>query len=165
MAKLSLARKGQIESRAFGGADVVVGTLVALTDDGTMHVDFPGNALGPLAARAVGAATGEPLPDNPAGTAVALVFENGDRSLPLVLGLIVDRWVAGGRSVVTQKDQRELVIDGRSLVLNAEQELVIRCGTASIQLRRDGKIVIKGTEVVSRASGANKIKGGVVNIN
>ena len=51
------------------------------------------------------------------------------------------------------------------ITLQAETELLLRCGNASILLRRDGKLVIKGTEVVSRASGAHKIRGGQVNIN
>lgn len=167
MAKTSLARSGQVLAGAFGaGLQLVVGTLVSVEDDGTVYVDYPGNVLGPLPARLVGPVAGAPMPTGDGGPPVALAFDNGDRSRPLVLGLVMDRWNAGAPiAAVSTSPGREVVVDGRTLVLNAEQELVLRCGNASIQLRRDGKLVIKGTELVSRASGTNKIKGGLVNIN
>jgi hypothetical protein len=49
--------------------------------------------------------------------------------------------------------------------LVAEREIVLRCGDASLTLTRSGKILLRGTYVLSRASGVNKIKGGSVQIN
>lgn len=43
--------------------------------------------------------------------------------------------------------------------------LVLRCGKASISLREDGKVVIRGTEIVTIASRSNRVKGGSVEIN
>jgi hypothetical protein len=51
------------------------------------------------------------------------------------------------------------------LELVAEQEIVLRCGEASITLTKAGKIVLRGAYVLSRSSGVNKIKGGSVQIN
>lgn len=51
------------------------------------------------------------------------------------------------------------------LELTAEKEIVLRVGDASITLTRAGKIVLRGTYVLSRSSGVNKIKGGSVQIN
>ncbi|MCC6418741.1 MAG: hypothetical protein IT429_10940, partial [Gemmataceae bacterium] len=48
---------------------------------------------------------------------------------------------------------------------DAKEEIVLRCGKSSITLRKDGKVVVLGAEVVSRASGTNKIKGAAVRIN
>lgn len=56
-------------------------------------------------------------------------------------------------------------VDGRRLVIEAEDELVLRCGKASITLRRNGRVVIEGVQLESRAAGANKIRGGSVQIN
>jgi len=47
----------------------------------------------------------------------------------------------------------------------AEDSLELRCGKSSIVLYRDGRIVVKGTRVTSRASGENKIRGSSVSIN
>jgi|GEM_PF-3849539 len=39
------------------------------------------------------------------------------------------------------------------------------CGGASITLRRDGKVVLKGIYLETHATGVNHIKGGTVQIN
>ena len=57
------------------------------------------------------------------------------------------------------------VVDGRRVVLDAKDEIVLRCGKASITLRRNGRIVIRGTYVETRSQGTNRIKGGSVQIN
>ena len=49
--------------------------------------------------------------------------------------------------------------------LEAKRELVLECGKARISLRADGQIKILGGTVVSRATEANKIRGGSVQIN
>ena len=43
--------------------------------------------------------------------------------------------------------------------------MVLRCGKASITLTQAGKILLDGTYVVSRSSGANRIKGASVQLN
>ena len=167
MKNASHARTGQVVFTAFGnGQHVAVGTLTSVDEAGVPYVDFSGNTLGPLAARIVGNVTSEESKDMPS---VALVFEDADRSKPLILGVISDRVSPTHPAIATTllkpTLQREVTIDGNSIQLNAKTELQLRCGNASISLRRDGKLVIKGTEIISRASGANKIQGGLVNIN
>lgn len=51
------------------------------------------------------------------------------------------------------------------LVLEAKQSLTLRVGDGSITIRDDGKILIKGKDLVSHAQRANRIKGGSVSIN
>ncbi|TIP53764.1 MAG: DUF2345 domain-containing protein, partial [Mesorhizobium sp.] len=51
------------------------------------------------------------------------------------------------------------------LDLSAEREIVLRCGKASITLTRTGKIILRGTYILSRSSGPNKIKGGSIQLN
>jgi hypothetical protein len=60
---------------------------------------------------------------------------------------------------------RTVIVDGERLVLRAGREIEIRCGDASIVLTKAGKVLIKGTFVLSRSRGANKIKGAHVAIN
>jgi hypothetical protein len=52
-----------------------------------------------------------------------------------------------------------------SLVLEAKEELILRVGDGSITIRKDGKILIKGKDLVSNAQRMNRIKGGAVSIN
>lgn len=56
-------------------------------------------------------------------------------------------------------------VDGRRVELTAQDEVVLKCGDASITLRRNGRIVIRGAYVESHAKGTNRIKGGSVLIN
>lgn len=51
------------------------------------------------------------------------------------------------------------------LVFEAKQNLTLKCGDGSITIRADGKILIKGKDLVSHAQRTNRIKGGSVAIN
>jgi hypothetical protein len=62
----------------------------------------------------------------------------------------------------TELDAR---VDGRRVEIEAADEIVLRCGQASIVLRRNGRVVIRGTYVETRSRGVNRIKGGSVEIN
>jgi hypothetical protein len=54
---------------------------------------------------------------------------------------------------------------GETLVFAAEEEIRLVCGKSSITLTRNGRVVVKGVEIVSRGTRTNKIKGGSVSIN
>jgi hypothetical protein len=92
---------------------------------------------------------------------VALLFENGRREQPLVIGKIVvpGRAAEPAAKLVTAK------VDDEVLTLSARQRIVLQCGKASITLTRAGKIIVRGTYLSSRSSGVNKIKGASVQIN
>jgi hypothetical protein len=51
------------------------------------------------------------------------------------------------------------------VVIEAKKNLTFKCGEGSITLRKDGKILIKGKDLVSQARRVNRIKGGAVTIN
>ena len=51
------------------------------------------------------------------------------------------------------------------LVIEANKQLTLKCGDGSITIRNDGKVLIKGKDLVSRAQQSNRIKGGSVSIN
>jgi hypothetical protein len=99
---------------------------------------------------------------------VLVVFEAGDPEKPIILGLVadpLDELIAfDGHSELTE-EPKDIVFDGRRMTIEAHEEIVLKCGEGSITLRKDGKIIIKGTHLLSRASGPNRIKGGSVQIN
>ena len=51
------------------------------------------------------------------------------------------------------------------MVVEAASELVLRCGEASLTLRADGKVVVRGTHILSHSSGPHRLKGGSFSIN
>lgn len=72
---------------------------------------------------------------------------------------------ASGTNLVPLREPIELLVDGERVVVDAVEELVLRCGKASITLRSNGRVLIQGTHVETRAEGVNRIKGGSVQIN
>ena len=135
-------------------AGVRIGRLVGLGESSEPLVDFPGNPSGkPVAALSVMA-----LRESTVGREVVLMFEEGDAERPVVMGLVEER-TAKRRAPV------ELMLDKRSFVFTAEEEIVLRCGKASITLTRAGKVLIRGAYLLNRSSGVNRIKGASVQIN
>ena len=51
------------------------------------------------------------------------------------------------------------------VALEAAETLTLKCGDGSVELRKDGKVLIKGKDLVSHAKRVNRIKGGSVAIN
>jgi len=151
---------------------VRVGRFAAGSKPGTLLVDFDGNPTGPVAARSLLALDQEALSDAIAARRqVVILFENQDPHLPIVVGMIApDPGAALLGSLLRAPalepaSQNEARLDGKRVVLEAEQEVVLRCGDASITLRRDGKVVLRGAYVETRAKGLNRIRGGSVKIN
>lgn len=138
---------------------VVIGRLLAL--DGQPVVVWAG---APNGARARAAAV---LNAAHVGRQVALLFEGGDPRLPLVVGVVEPLPSPPALEPETLPAQTSVAIDGNEerVVLEAKQQLVLRCGKASITLTRSGKILIRGAHVSSAASGMNRIVGGAVEIN
>jgi len=97
------------------------------------------------------------------GCEVLVLFAGGDMRLPIVMGVIE------ARALVETPPRPEpgvaVSVDGERHVIEAEREIVLRCGDASITLTRAGKVVIQGNYILSRSSGYNKIKGAAIDIN
>lgn len=135
---------------------VLIGTLVAVECGGGAWVCFesqPGTA-------AVRARTTVELHGAHIGCSVALMFERGDSSKPIVMGVMQDDLAAANPDL-----QLELDTDGTRSVITARDRLVLSCGKARITLTRSGKVLIEGTYLLSRSSGTNRIKGGSVQLN
>jgi hypothetical protein len=133
---------------------VVIGVLVGFDPAGVAEVDYPGNALGALPARSI-----LPLSDAQAGREIVLLFEGGDPTRPVVMGIVQP-------PVATPPARRvRATVDGETLTITAEKEIVLRCGEASLILTREGKIQLRGTYLLSRSSGVNRIQGGSIELN
>ena len=152
------ARLRRLASRA-ASSQIVLGHLVAWDDKGPL-VDFDGNPRGPVRARVTttGARVQTRAP-NAVGQEIVLLVDARPGRPPILLGFLQP--LAG----TTGQSELEARIDGRRVELEGRDEIVLRCGEASITLRRNGRVVIKGIQVETRAAGVNRIKGGSVSIN
>lgn len=157
--------ESQLQAATPGAAwnTVVTGEFVALTDEGrTPLVVFPGQpGTAAVRARSVVDLYGAHI-----GRQVLLVFEAGDPARPVVMGVL-----RGGEamplpsSTGMPETSPQVEADGHRMVVSASEQLVLRCGKASITLTKAGKVLISGRYVSSRSSGVNRIQGGSVQLN
>ena len=107
---------------------------------------------------------------------VLIVFDGADLLKPIVVGLLVDDDGTEASPPIHSLEVAESAsapavaeatarVDGKRVHLTASDEIVLECGEASITLRRNGRVVIRGAYVETRARGTNRIKGGNVRIN
>lgn len=145
-------------------AEAVTGHLTGIDDEGRLLFRPEGSMGDPIAV-----AIGMPVAD---GTLVkaarqqsrALVVRTGDTPARWVLvGLVRER--LSTQAVTARPGQLEVAMDGETLRLTAERDIVLKCGEASLTLRKDGKIVMSGTNVLTASRGPNRIKGASIALN
>ena len=160
--------------------EVVVGQLEGLSDAGEPLVNFPQN----LADDAIPAMSTMPVNTDHTGRQVALLFTRGDLRSPLIIGLIhsplqslidgfqvekasdeIDQQSTSETKCINQDADINATIDGNRVVLEGREEVVLKCGEASITLTKAGKILIRGKYILNRSTGVNRILGGSVQVN
>ena len=131
--------------------------IIAVNPDGTVVVASEIDSTQQLVCDRL--VTGlEPVPFEMGDVVLFHAPSGGERGV--VLGRIhPPRAVPTGEPALTRADAPD------ALVLEAKHELTLRVGDGSITIRADGKILIKGTDLVSHAKRMNRIKGGAVSIN
>jgi hypothetical protein len=136
---------------------VIIGLLIGFNEDDQPLIAYSGNTQ----ETAVPARTTTHLGEDALGKEIAVLFEQGDPSRPLIIGRIQhpDRQAEQEVGLVTAQ------LDGEHIVLSAEKDITLKCGKASITLTRAGKILIRGAYLSSRSSGVNRLRGGTVHIN
>lgn len=131
------------------------------------------SALGPLVATA---ARAEPILARTTvpvsslrgceGRDVLVLFLDGDVAKPVIVGLLqpcettpVAAVPQGGAL------EGEARVDGRRVVIRGAESVVLQCGESSLELRKDGEVVLRGVRVETRARRLHRIRGGTVRIN
>lgn len=135
------------------GPRVAMGWLAGIEEDGTLLVRLKAEPQSTCASRTTVA-----LNASHVGREVILLFEDGE-PMPVITGCVLSKAEQRSSGSIPVK------LDGDRLVLNANKEIVLRCGEASITLTCDGKVVVKGTSLVQTATGLNRIRGASVQIN
>jgi hypothetical protein len=160
-------------SSAADPSGVRLGHLVSAGKDAGIWVLMAGSER-PVEAQLAVAAP-QPLLERAVETAqtVVLVLENGDPARPIIIGFVATPQTtstepaaqsampsAGTHAVAVEAD-----VDGRRIRISAQDEIVLSCGAASVTLRRNGRVIIRGTHVETHSDGTNRIKGAQVRIN
>lgn len=144
---------------------VCIGRIVGSEPSGSVMVVFEGSE--PKKARVVAGLSQSELAraaDN--GREVLILFEQGNADRPIIVALMEQKGL--GATELEKKQigsPKQAVVDGRTVKIKAQEQIVLECGKGSITIRKDGKILIKGTNLLSRSTGPHRIKGGNVAIN
>lgn len=145
----------------------VVGTIAGSNSNGEILVKIEDFEAVPARLLA-GLNRAELMRETYQGCEALLVFEKGDPARPIIIGLLenpLETILAAEFADDNESKPGEIRVDGKRLTFEAEDEVLLKCGKGSIHLRKDGKIIIKGTHILSRSSGPNRVKGASVAIN
>ena len=149
----------KVSSESIMQTGIIVGELIGMTNESrTPLVCYPGQP----GSAALQARTTIDLHGKHIGQQVVLMFEANEPTKPIIMGVLQD---AKGWPLDQRPAQVEVDADGERMIVSAKEQLVLRCGKASITLTKAGKVIIKGSYVLSRSSGVNRIKGGSVQLN
>jgi hypothetical protein len=146
-----------------------VGRIVGISADGVPLVECEGSDS-PAEARFF--ATLDPATLT-SGAEVLLFFDGGDLLRPIIAGVLAPRGRPILRSVETVETTAAAnanlpdfaCVDGKRVAIRGRDEIVFSCGEASITLRRNGKVIVRGTKVESHSLGTQWVTGALVKIN
>lgn len=181
------AENADVTLPALGAGEVLLGRLESIDETGNAVVSVPHI---PLFQQCIALTTIPVLPQH-IGRQVALMFTQGVEPKPIIIGLVYSPLQQVLESVIANtsnngdidevvfaeplgfsperernnSSENSIYMDGKQLIMEGHEEIVLRCGEASITLSRNGKISIRGKYLLSRASGVNRILGGSVQVN
>ncbi len=144
------------------GMKIMRGRIIKITAEGEIWVENDPEGLSiPCDFLRTSSA---PLPEMiPGDLVLYAIDETGTRGY--VLGVIekyrAEEQVATNGKLASPEANQEF----REIKLKAEEKIELSCGKSSLSMNKDGKIIIKGSNLVSRSSGPNRIKGASVAIN
>lgn len=152
--------------------NVFIGTVSNIDTDGSVLVDFSENPeSSPIKALTTVTITRQHI-----SRQVALLFNSGDFKQPVIMGLIqspLDSVIESfelSQAIPESEPEappqiNDALVDGKRVVIEGKEEIVLKCGEASITLTKAGKILIRGKYLLNRSSGVNRIMGGSVQVN
>lgn len=154
--KTGLVRDLSGFDRPWASSSAIIGRIIAILPHESgprIHCALLGNE--PIPARSTIA-----LHRGHLGCEAVLMLENGNPQLPIVVGVLQE-----GTLLPAAPDQEHLCLEDGRVLLQAQEELVLRCGAATISLRSDGTVTVRGTRVVSEADGSMRIRGASIQLN
>ena len=144
-------RERLLDLATTAAAGTRVGRVTALLDEAILVTLGPADAIVAcdlLEPPGVGA---RPLAE---GETVLVVVPEGNGGRGVVLGRVL-RPATGAAAEAPPEE----------ILLEAKKGLTLKVGEGSITIREDGKVVVRGRDLVSHARRTNRIRGGTVSIN
>ncbi|UXH80621.1 DUF6484 domain-containing protein [Roseateles amylovorans] len=138
---------------------VVVGELAGQTPDGDALISVTSMGLNARVARCAAIVDLSQF-----GLAVAVSFEQGNPHKPIIMGVMQPQpqrpnGSVSGVPVEASVDRK------RRVVIQADEEIELRCGDSAIVMTSDGRIHLRGQNITSEADMSQRILGASVSVN
>jgi hypothetical protein len=138
---------------------VQLGTLLGILDNGLVAVrDSSGHVVEALVLQSTAQEVNDALRDSDAPSVLICA---SDHSPAIIVG-IVDKLTRFSDKGLKKAEKIE---HAKSLVIEAGERIELKCGGSAITLTKEGTVVVRGTDVSTRAKRNNKIRGATVQIN
>ncbi len=141
-----------LDVAAVAAAGTRLGRVAALLDEAILVACEPEATMIACDLLEPGVGGTRPLAE---GDTVLVVVPEGGGGRGVVLGRVLS---PGTRSAAEDGPPEEILLEAR-------KGLTLKVGEGSITLREDGKVLIRGRDLVSHARRTNRIRGGTVSIN
>lgn len=139
------------------------GRIVKVTKNRKIHVAIGDDSMTVSCAFLRTSAFPQPVL-NVGDMVLTLVDENN--SCGYVMGIIEDfNQPQNGVQTTQAADSTNVEHSCKQIKFNAEERIEFECGAGRIVMDKDGKIILRGKTITTRARGVNKVKGGSVQIN
>ncbi|MCF7918859.1 MAG: hypothetical protein K9N06_02975 [Candidatus Cloacimonetes bacterium] len=100
-------------------------------------------------------------------------FREEDIGKLILLIKLRDDYIALGRlyqkpeHIITKEEEEteELVIKKKSVKIDVYKDIELNNGKGSVSIKSDGKVIVKGENVTTRARRINKIRGAAIELN
>jgi hypothetical protein len=151
-----------------------IGHVVSILEDGRVGVAVPGIAATLEARLAVQLTHARLRQAIESRQSAVIIFEANSAQRAIVIGLIEAVPLEAPAAAPPEQAPAdhpeaprvvEADVDGKRVRIVGSDEIVLECGNASITLRRNGRVIIRGTYVETDSAGTNRIKGAAVRIN
>ena len=178
----TLSESQQVHAATTQQVEITLGILTGFTDQREPLVDYEHNRSG----QAQLALTTCQLESRHIGREVALMFV---KQQPLVIGVIhnplaelfesnlLSGSAAEPKATLREPEQSvhqqstvsmkftDVESDQEHVVVSAKKSITLQCGDSSLVLRKDGKVILRGRYLLSRATDVNRILGGSIQMN
>lgn len=135
--------------------DILLGRIIKIDDSG-IFVSFNGIEIKTDSLC--------PLGKDDVGKTCAIQFIQGDLSRPLVMGLIHSTMSV---KATEKRDTADMLVtrQGKQVVIQADDELVLQCGESCIVMTAEGTVYIRALYIDSHAQATQRLRGGSVQVN
>jgi len=155
--------RGRVASREAGGPTLLTGHLSGIDDEGRLLFTPEGADAPHPVAIGIEISDGVLVRAARRKARAAVMRTEDSTSRWLLVGLVRERVASKARDA--KRGRLEVAVDGERIRLEAEHDIELKCGAASITLRYDGRIEVKGTHILSASRGPNRVKGATIALN